>query len=79
MLLRNNAEIFGLDPQEATLTEGAEGSVVVYDTPSAFDAIRTVAPRTLVMKEGRTIARTTHDAEILANDIGDVEFSKQGI
>jgi len=79
MLLRNNTEIFGLDEGVATLTEGGEGSVVVYDAPSAFDAIRTVAPRTLVLKEGRVIARTTRDSEIVANDIGEVEFSKEDI
>lgn len=79
MLLRNNTSIFGLDPQAAALTEGAEGSVVVYDAPSAFDAIRTVAPRTLVVKEGQAIARTIRDTEIVANDIGEVNFSKQGV
>ncbi|MDS0261136.1 amidohydrolase family protein [Haloarcula sp. S1CR25-12] len=79
MLLRNNAEIFGLNPRESTLTEGTEGSVVVYDSPSAFDAIRTIAPRTLVMKDGQVIARTSRDAQILSNDIGAVDFSKEDI
>jgi cytosine deaminase len=79
MLLRNNTEIFGLDPQDATLTEGAEGSVVVYDAPSSFDAIRTISPRTLVVKEGQTIAQTSRKSKIIADEIGEVDFSKQSL
>jgi cytosine deaminase len=79
MLLRNNAEIYGIDPEESTLTEGTEGSVVVYDAPSAFETVRTVAPRTLVMRDGEPLAKTTCDSTVMFNEIGKVNFSKRDI
>lgn len=56
MLTTANASVFGVD--EYGLSVGAEGSLVVYDAPDAFNALRTRAARTLVLKEGREIART---------------------
>jgi hypothetical protein len=32
---------------------------VVFDAPSAADALRLVAPRTLVLRGGKVLARTT--------------------
>lgn len=79
MLLRNNAEIFGVDPHESTLREGTEGSVVVYDAPSAFEAIRTIAPRTLVVREGEPLVEASRESTVLFNDVGRVDFSKHNI
>ena len=56
MLTDANAAIFG--ESSYGLSPGAEGSIVVYDAPDAFNALRTRAPRTLVLKEGRRIAQT---------------------
>ncbi|WP_121743318.1 cytosine deaminase [Natronorubrum halophilum] len=56
MLTTANAEVFGVD--DYGLSVGADGSLVVYDAPDPFNALRTRAPRTLVLKDGRKIART---------------------
>ncbi|MDR9381666.1 MAG: cytosine deaminase [Natronomonas sp.] len=56
MLTGANASVFGDDAYG--LEEGAPGSLVVYDAPDPFNALRTRAPRTLVLKDGRQIART---------------------
>ncbi|WP_251344176.1 cytosine deaminase [Haloplanus halophilus] len=56
MLTAANAEVFGAS--EYGLREGNEGSLVVYDSPDGFNALRTRAPRTLVLREGDVVART---------------------
>lgn len=56
MLTDANADVFGAD--RYGLHEGAEGSLVVFDAPTPFDALRTRAPRTLVANRGRVVART---------------------
>ncbi|ESP87022.1 cytosine deaminase [Candidatus Halobonum tyrrellensis] len=58
MLTDANAAVFGVDDDDYGLTEGAEGSLVVYDAPTPFDALRTRAPRTLVLHRGEAVART---------------------
>jgi cytosine/creatinine deaminase len=40
------------------LQEGAPADLVVFAAPSAMDAIRLVAPRRLVLRRGRVVART---------------------
>ncbi len=56
MLTAANAEVFGADGYG--LREGGEGSLAVFDSPGPFDALRTRAPRTLVLREGEVVART---------------------
>ncbi len=56
MLTEANAEIFGAT--DYGLAEDNEGSLVVFDSPTPFDALRTRAPRTLVLRDGDPIART---------------------
>ncbi len=56
MLTGANAEVFGATGYG--LAEGNEGSLVVFDSPTPFDALRTRAPRTLVLRDGEPIART---------------------
>jgi cytosine deaminase len=56
MLTAANAEIWGLDEDEYGLHEGAEGSLVVYGSPDGYNALRTRAPRTLVVREGERVA-----------------------
>jgi cytosine deaminase len=58
MLTEANAAVFGVDADEYGLAAGTEGSLVVYDSPTPFDALRTRAPRTLVLREGRVLAET---------------------
>jgi cytosine deaminase len=56
MLTESNATVFGAE--EYGLADGNEGSLVVYDSPDPFNALRTRAPRTLVLNEGRVVAET---------------------
>ena len=56
MLTAANAAVFGADGYG--LAEGNEGSLVVYDSPDPFNALRTRAARTLVVREGRVVAET---------------------
>jgi cytosine deaminase len=41
------------------LAEGRRADLVVFDAPTAIDAIRTLAPRRVVVSHGRPVARTT--------------------
>jgi cytosine deaminase len=56
MLTDANASVFGAT--DYGLAEGNEGSLVVFDSPDAFNALRTRAPRTLVLRDGEPVART---------------------
>ena len=56
MLTDANAAVFGAGGYG--LEEGNEGSLVVYDAPDGFNALRRQAPRTLVVRDGDPIART---------------------
>lgn len=56
MLTDANADVFGAE--QYGLEEGNRGSLVLYHSPDAFNTLRTRAPRALVLKDGRPIART---------------------
>jgi cytosine deaminase len=56
MLTAANATVFGAEGYG--VAEGNEGSLVVYDSPTPFDALRTRAARTVVVREGRVVAET---------------------
>ncbi|WP_160135751.1 cytosine deaminase [Halococcus salsus] len=56
MLTTENATVFSDD--DYGLEPGSDGSLVVYDAMSPFDALRTRAPRTLVLRSGHEVART---------------------
>lgn len=56
MLTEANAAVFGVE--RYGLGPGDPGSLVVYESPDAFNALRTRADRRLVLKAGRPIART---------------------
>ena len=75
MLLENNAQIYGADAGAHLLDEGTSGSVVVYDAPSAFEAIRTIPPRSLVIKNGDVLGRTDRESTLSFDDVGDIERS----
>jgi len=68
MLTEANADVFGVD--EYGLGEGVAGSLVVYDSPDAFNALRTRAPRTLVLREGEPVARTAAATTTVRRDSG---------
>jgi cytosine deaminase len=67
MLVDANARIFGA--VDHGLEEGNEGSIVVYDSPDPFNTLRLRPPRTLVLNEGRPIAKTTpRDTTVLRGE-----------
>jgi len=66
MLTEANAEIFGVD--EYGLTEGGEGSVVVYDSKTPFDTLRTQPTRPLVLKDGNPVAKAQTSTVIFDKD-----------
>jgi cytosine deaminase len=68
MLTEANAEVVGASGYG--LREGTEGSLVVYDGPDAFNALRTRAPRTLVLRAGDEVARTEPAATTVHRDDG---------
>jgi cytosine/creatinine deaminase len=63
--LRRLIEMITLNPAAALgvpdygLRPGGPASLVVFDAPSEADALRLVAPRTLVLRDGKVVARAT--------------------
>jgi len=73
MLLDGNAAVFGLD--EYGLEEGTDGSLVVFDARTPFDALRTQPVRPLVLRDGEPIARSERSAVVYPEGEGtDVDF-----
>jgi cytosine deaminase len=56
MITVNSAAALGLDDYGLRL--GGPADLVVFDAPSEVDAVRLVAPRFLVLRAGREVART---------------------
>ena len=56
MVTTNPAKALGVDSGGVRL--GGPADLVVFDAPSAIDAIRLVSPRFLVMRAGQVVART---------------------
>ena len=56
LLTDANAAVF--DAEGYGLSHGNDGSLVVFDAPDPFNALRTQAARTLVVRDGDPIART---------------------
>jgi len=80
MLTHTNAAIFGVDEADYGLTPGARGSLVVYDAPDGFEALRRRAPRTLVVRDGDPIAETDPGTTTVTRSDGthDVAFEPPG-
>jgi cytosine/creatinine deaminase len=57
MITTNPAQALGLTGYG--LREGGPADLVVFDAPTEADALRLVAPRTLVLRGGRVVARST--------------------
>ena len=57
MITVNPARALGLE--DYGLAEGDRADLVVFEAPSEMDAIRLIAPRRLVLRSGRVVARTT--------------------
>jgi len=57
MITTNSARALGLT--EYGLRVGGPADLVVFDAPSEADALRLVAPRTLVLRGGKILARAT--------------------
>jgi cytosine deaminase len=62
MLLEGNAAVFGVD--DYGLEEGNEGSLVVYDAETPFDAVRTQPVRPLVLRDGEPIAQSQRSSVV---------------
>ena len=56
MITTNPAAALGVP--DYGLRVGGPADLVVFDAPSEADALRLVAPRTLVLRGGRVVART---------------------
>lgn len=69
MVTTNPARALGVDA--AGIRVGGPADLVVFDAPSAEDAIRLVAPRYLVLRAGRVVARTRPARATVT--VGDVE------
>lgn len=67
MLINDNASLYGLEENE--LKEGQEGSVVVYDSKTPFDALRTQPVRPLVLKDGTPIAKSEKTSTVFNDEI----------
>jgi cytosine deaminase len=63
--LRRLVEMITVNPAAALgvpdygLRPGGPASLVVFDAPSEADALRLIAPRTLVLRDGKVVARAT--------------------
>jgi cytosine deaminase len=57
MITTNPAEALGIP--DYGLRPGGPADLVVFDAPSEADALRLVAPRTLVLRGGKVVARST--------------------
>ena len=77
MIPQNNAAVYGMDIDNYGIEEGNEGSLVVYDAVPPFDAIRTVAPRNLVLNNGAPLAKTDRTATVFYDDADEVGFSHE--
>lgn len=76
MMINGNAQVYGAE--DYGLEEGNRGSLVVYDGYSPFDVLRTQPPRTLVLKDGRQVARTEQTSTIYREDgAQQVDYSRQ--
>jgi cytosine deaminase len=56
MITTAPAAVLGLEGQ--ALEPGSPADLVVFDAPTFADALRLVSPRHLVLRGGRTVART---------------------
>ena len=65
MLTEANAAVFG--SADYGLEAGAPGSLVVYDSPDPFNALRTRADRVVVLREGRPVARATPATRVVVD------------
>ncbi len=77
MVTSNNASIYGVDPEQYGLDEGNDGSLVVYDALTPFEAIRTMPSRNLVLRYGEPVARSTTTATIISDTEREVDFSTE--
>lgn len=76
MLLEGNASIYGVD--DYGLEVGNEGSLVVYDAETPFDALRTQPVRPLVLREGAPIAQSSRQTTVYDEETETaVSFSRE--
>lgn len=62
MLTYGNADVFGAE--KYGLGEGDEGSLIVFDSPDPFTALRTQRPRQLVLREGQPVAKGNRSVSV---------------
>jgi cytosine/creatinine deaminase len=70
--LRRLIEMITVNPAAALsvpdygLRPGGPADLVVFDAPSEADALRLIAPRTLVLRRGKIVARATPAQHIVS-------------
>ena len=62
MLTYGNADVFGAE--NYGLSEGDEGSLIVFDSSDPFTALRTRRPRKLVLRDGEPVARGSRSVSV---------------
>ncbi|MGN6794910.1 MAG: cytosine deaminase [Streptosporangiaceae bacterium] len=66
MITTNSARALGVP--DYGLRVGGPADLVVFDAPSEADALRLVAPRTLVLRDGKVLARATPAQHVVVWD-----------
>jgi cytosine deaminase len=74
MVTENAARTLGLD--DYGISEGNPANLVLVDAPDSWDAIRRLAPTTLVIKDGEVIAQTRPPETWLMGEA--VDFQRGG-
>jgi len=65
MITKNPARAFGATDKTYGLTVGNPADLVLVDAETEFEALRRIAPRLLVMRNGQIVARTTPSETVL--------------
>jgi cytosine deaminase len=65
MITQNPAKAFGVTDKSYGIAVGNPADLVLLDADTEFDALRRIAPRLLVMRNGQIVARTTPSETIL--------------
>lgn len=78
MLTEANAEVLGKSMDEYGLDEGNEGSVIVHNASTPYEALRTRADRSIVISRGNVVSRTkpANTTVNLFDEESEIDFKK---
>jgi len=74
MITTNSAKAFGASDKDYGITVGNPADLVLLDAETEFDALRRIAPRLLVIRNGQIVARTTPSETVLCRKGWKKEF-----